>query len=50
MLQYVGQVNNFRARMNGHKSDFRLYAACKLKKIDNKCLYDHVGINDEHQL
>ena len=26
-LQYVGQSNNFRARMNGHKSDFRLHAA-----------------------
>ena len=34
-LQYVGQSNNFRARMNGHKSDFRLYAAGKINKMDN---------------
>ena len=41
-LQYVGQSNNFRARMNGHKSDFRLYAAGKINKMDNKLLYDHL--------
>ncbi|KAJ8039742.1 hypothetical protein HOLleu_13841 [Holothuria leucospilota] len=41
-LQYVGQSNNFRSRMNGHKSDFRLYAAGKLSKMDNKLLYDHL--------
>ena len=37
-LQYVGQSNNLRARMNGHKSDFRLYAAGKINKMDNKLL------------
>ena len=41
-LQYVGQSNNFRARMNGHKSDFRLYAAGRSNKMDNKLLYDHL--------
>ena len=41
-LQYVGQSNNFRSRMNGHKSDFRLYAAGNLNKMDNKLLYDHL--------
>ena len=41
-LQYVGQSNNPRARMNGHKSDFRLYAAGKINKMDNKLLYDHL--------
>ena len=41
-LQYVGQSNNFRSRMNGHKSDFRLYAAGKLNKMDYKLLYDHL--------
>ena len=40
-LQYVGQSNNFRARKNGHKSDFRLYAAGMINKMDNKLLYDH---------
>ena len=29
------------ARMNGHKSDFRLYVAGKINKMDNKPLYDH---------
>ena len=41
-LQYVGQSNNFGARMNGHKSEFRLYAAGKINKMDNKLLYDHL--------
>ena len=40
--QYVGQSNNLRARMNGHKSNFRLYAACKINKMDNEHLYDHL--------
>ena len=34
-LQYLGQCYNFRARMNGHKSDFRLYAAGRINKMDN---------------
>ena len=38
----MGQSNNFRSRMNGHKSDFRLYAAGKINKMDNKLLYDHL--------
>ena len=45
-LQYVGQSNNLRARMNGHKSDFRLYAAGKINKMDNKLLYDHLICHD----
>ena len=28
--------------MNGQKSDFRLYAAGKINKMDNKLLYDHL--------
>ena len=28
--------------MNGHKSDFRHYAAIKINKMDNKLLYDHL--------
>ena len=28
--------------MNGHKSYFRLYAAGKINKMDNKLLYDHL--------
>ena len=41
-LPYVGQTNNLRARMNGHKSDFRLYAAGRINKMDNKLIYDHL--------
>ena len=28
--------------MNGHKSDFRLYAAVYINKMDIKFLYDHL--------
>ena len=45
-LQYVGQSNNLKARMNGHRSDFRLYAADKISKMDNKLLYDHLICHD----
>ena len=45
-LHYVGQSNNFRACMNGHKSDFQLYAAGKMKKIDNKPLHDHLSYHN----
>ena len=38
----MGQSNNYTARMNGHKSDFRLYAAGKINKMDNKLLYDQL--------
>ena len=41
-LLYVVQSNKFRASMNGHKSDFRLYAAGNINKMDNKLLYDHL--------
>ena len=32
--------------MNGHKSDFRLYAAGKINKMDNKLQYDHLISHD----
>ena len=32
--------------MNGHKSDFRLYTAGKINKMDNKFLYDHLICHD----
>ena len=44
--QYVGQSNNFRARKNGHKSDFRLYDAGKINMMDNKLLCDHLICHD----
>ena len=45
-LLYVGHCNKLRARMNGHKSDFRLYAAGRINKMDNKLLYDHLISHD----
>ena len=32
--------------MNGHKSDFRLYTAGKINKMDNKLLCDHLISHD----
>ena len=40
-MQYVGQSNSFRLRMNGHRSDFKLYASGRSNKMDYKALYDH---------
>ena len=45
-LQYEGQSNNFRARMNGHNCDIRVYAAGIINKMDNKLLYDHLICHD----
>ena len=45
-LQYVGQSINYRARMIGHKSDFRLYAAGKIDEIDIKLLHVHLICHD----
>ena len=36
------KVLSTRARTNGHKSDFRHYAAGKINKMDNKLLCDHL--------
>ena len=41
-LPYVGQSNNIRTRMNGHKSDFLLYAYGRINMMDNSLLYDHL--------
>ena len=32
--------------MNGLKSEFRIYAAGKINKMDNKLLYDHLICHD----
>ena len=47
-LQYVGQSNNFGARINGNKSDFRLYAVGKTNKMVNKLLYDPICHNIDY--
>ena len=43
-MQYVGMTNDFRIRMNIHKSDFRLYSGNKdHSKYTTTCkLYDHL--------
>ena len=46
VISYVSQSNNLRARMNGHKRDFRLYVAGKINKMDNELLYDHLIYHD----
>ena len=38
----MGESDIFWARMNGHKSAFRLYAAGEMNKMDNKLLDDHL--------
>ena len=38
----MGQSNSIRARMNVHKSDFRLYAAGKINRMATKLSYDHL--------
>ena len=45
-LQYVGHINNFRARLNGHIGDFRLYAAGRINKMDNKLICHHLICHD----
>ena len=38
----MGQFNKFKARMNGHKSEFRFYADGKINKMENMFLYDQL--------
>jgi predicted GIY-YIG superfamily endonuclease len=47
-LQYVGQTNNFRLRMNGHKSDFRLYGNGRTDKTEAKVLYAHLAAHNRN--
>ena len=46
-LQYVGQTNNFRTRMNGHKSDFRKYRDGDADKTEVKVLYAHLTAHNQ---
>ena len=40
-MQYVGQTNNIRSRMNGHKSDYRRFLNGDFSKSDTSSLYSH---------
>ena len=46
-LQYVGQSNNFRLRMNNHKSDFRHFSNGRSDKTETKTLYTHLSSHGE---
>ena len=45
-LQYVGQTNNIRLRMNGHKSDYRKFLNGDFSKSDTSSLYSHLKSHD----
>ena len=38
-MQYVGQTNNIRLRMNGHKSDYRKFLNGDFSKSDTSLTY-----------
>ena len=38
-MQYVGQTNNIRSHMNGHKSDYRRFLNGDFSKSDTSFLY-----------
>ena len=45
-MQYVGQRNNIRLRMNGHKSDYRRFLNGDFSKSDTSSLYRHIKSHD----
>ena len=45
-MQYVGQTNNIRSRMNGHKSDYRRFLNGDFSKSDTSSLYSHLKSHD----
>ena len=45
-MQYVGQTNNIRLRMNGHKSDYRKFLNGDFSKSDTSSLYSHLKSHD----
>ena len=45
-MHYVGQTNNIRLRMNGHKSDYRRFCNEDFSKSDTSSLYCHLRSHD----
>ena len=45
-MQYVGQTNNIRLRLNGHKSDYRRFLNGDFSKSDTSSLYSHFISHD----
>ena len=47
-MQYVGQTNNIRSRMNGYKSDYQRFLNGDYSKSDTSALYSHLKSNDDN--
>ena len=45
-MQYVGQTNNIRLRMNGHKSYYQKFINGAFSKSDTSSLYSHLKSHD----
>ena len=45
-MQYVGQTNYIRSRMNGHKSDYQRFLNGDFYKSDTSSLYSHLKSHD----
>ena len=45
-MQYVGQTNNIRLRMNGHKSDYKKFLNGDFSKSDTSSLYSQLKYHD----
>ena len=45
-MQYVGQTNNIRSRMNGHNSDYRRFSNWDFSESYSSSLYSHLRCHD----
>ena len=45
-MQYVGQTNNIRSRMNGHESDYQRFLNGDFSKSDTSSLHCHLKSHD----
>ena len=45
-MQYIGQTNNIRLRMNGHKLDYRKFLKGDFSKSYTLSVYSHLGSHD----
>ena len=45
-MRYVGETNNIRSRMNGHKSDYRRFLNWDFSKSDTSSLYSRLISHD----
>ena len=45
-MQYVGQTNNVRSRMTGHKSDYRRFLNGDFSRSDTSDLCSHLESHD----